>query len=79
MLPSYFDYIFCAPKTKSTSQARIKPKIFVNIRSPEPAPKIPARLTTPGLRLYFEISFSSFIYINFLLIYNSPLSADMNV
>ena len=45
MLPSYFDYIFFAPKTTSTSQAQIKPEIFVNFR-PEPDPKIPARLTT---------------------------------
>ena len=36
----------CAPKTKSTSQARIKPEIFVNFRpEPEPDPKSPARLT----------------------------------
>ena len=32
-------------KTKSTSQARIKPEIFVNFR-PEPDPKSPVRLTT---------------------------------
>ena len=44
MLPSYFDYIFVYLK-KSTSQARIKPKIFVNFR-PEPDSKSPARLTT---------------------------------
>ena len=44
MLPSYFDYIF-GTKTKSTSQARIKPEIFVNFR-PKPDPKSPARLTT---------------------------------
>ena len=38
-----------APKTKSTSQARIKPEIFVNFRpEPELNPKSPARLTTPG-------------------------------
>ena len=36
---------FCAPKTKSTSQARIKPAIFVNFRL-EPEPKSPARLIT---------------------------------
>ena len=36
---------FCTPKTKGTSQARIKPEIFVNFR-PEPEPKSPARLTT---------------------------------
>ena len=36
MLPSYFDY-FCTLKTKSTSQARVKPAIFVNFR-PEPGP-----------------------------------------
>ena len=36
---------FCAPKIKSTSQARFKPEIFVNFR-PEPDPKSPARLTT---------------------------------
>ena len=35
----------CAPKTKSTSQARFKPEIFVNFR-PEPDPKSPGRLTT---------------------------------
>ena len=28
---------FCAPKTKSTSQARIKPEILVNFR-PDPGP-----------------------------------------
>ena len=48
MLPSYLLY-FRAPKTKSTSQARIKPEIFVNFR-PEPDPKSPARLTTLLLR-----------------------------
>ena len=42
MLPRYFD---CASTTKTTSQARIKPEIFVNFR-PEPDPKSPARLTT---------------------------------
>ena len=48
MLPSYFDYTFLrqkVSKTKSTSQARIKPEISVNFR-PEPDPKSPARLTT---------------------------------
>ena len=46
MLLGYFDYIFVhLSKTKSTSQARIKPEIFVNFR-PEPDPKSPARLTT---------------------------------
>ena len=34
-----FRLYFCAPKTKSRSQARIKPKIFVNFRpDPEPDP-----------------------------------------
>ena len=38
---------FCAPRTKSTSQARIKPEIFVNFRpEPESDPKSPARPTT---------------------------------
>ena len=45
ILPSNFDLFFWTPKTKSTSQARIKPDIFVNFR-PEPDPKSPARLTT---------------------------------
>ena len=36
---------FCAPKTKRTSQARIKLKILVNYR-PEPDPKSLARRTT---------------------------------
>ena len=35
---------FCEPKTKSTSQARIKPEIFVNFK-PEPCPN-PARTRT---------------------------------
>ena len=50
------------PKTKSTSQARIKPEIFVYFR-PEPDPKSPARLTTLGymrclavINLWFSIS-----------------------
>ena len=44
---------FCAPKTKSTSQAQIKFEIFVNLRPksdpnsrPEPDPKNLARLTS---------------------------------
>ena len=44
-MPSNFDYIFVHLRQKSTSQARIKPDIFVNFR-PEPDPKSPARLTT---------------------------------
>ena len=36
---------FCAIKTKSTLQARLKPEIFVKFR-PEPDSKSPARLTT---------------------------------
>ena len=31
------DYFFCTPKTKSTSQARIRPEIFFNFRL-EPGP-----------------------------------------
>ena len=37
MLPNYFDYIFVHLRQKSTSQAQIKPEIFVNFR-PEPGP-----------------------------------------
>ena len=36
MLPIYFDYVFVHLRQKSTSQARIKPEMFVNFR-PEPA------------------------------------------
>ena len=36
---------FCAPKTKNTFQARIKPEIFVNFR-PEPGPN-PTRKARP--------------------------------
>ena len=39
---------FGAPKTKSTSQARINPEVFVNFR-PEPDLQSPARLTTTFL------------------------------
>ena len=47
MLPSYFGYIFVHLKQKSTSQARIKPEIFVKFRpEPEADPKSLARLTT---------------------------------
>ena len=35
MLPSYFDYISVHVRKKSTSQARIKPELFVNF-GPEP-------------------------------------------
>ena len=39
--------IFCAPKTKSTSQARDKHEIFASFRpEPEPDSKIPDRVTT---------------------------------
>ena len=49
MLPSYFDYILVHLKQKSTSQARIKPEIFVNFK-PEPDLKIPPRLTILSLQ-----------------------------
>ena len=45
LLPNYFDFIFVHLRQKSTSQARIKPEIFVIFR-PERDPKSPARLTT---------------------------------
>ena len=41
---------FCAPKTKSTSQARIKPEIFVNFK-PESGPN-PTRKARPDLELW---------------------------
>ena len=41
----FFWLYFCAPKIKSTSQARIKHEIFANFK-PEPDPKSPARPTT---------------------------------
>ena len=44
-IANLFLLFFCTSKTKSTSQARIKPDIFVNFR-PEPDPKSPARLIT---------------------------------
>ena len=54
MLLSYFDYIFCALKAKSTFQARIKPEIFVKFR-PEPDAKSPARVTTlPQAEKYLQ-------------------------
>ena len=51
---SYFGDIFVHLK-KNTSQARIKPEIFVNFRpESEPDPKSPARLTTLLHRLKFS-------------------------
>ena len=38
MLPSYFDNIFVHLRQKATSQARIKPEIFVNF-GPNPTRK----------------------------------------
>ena len=50
-LPVYFDYMFCAFKTKSTSQARIKLEIFVNFRlEPGPSPNL-TRKARPDLQL----------------------------
>ena len=50
-LAKLFWVYFCAPKTKSTSQAQIKPEIFVNFR-PEPGPN-PTRKALPDLQLCF--------------------------
>ena len=49
LLPSYFNYILVHLKTKNTSQARIKPKIFGHFR-PEPGPN-PTRKALPDLKL----------------------------
>ena len=49
MLPNYFDYIFVHLRQKSTSQAQIKPEIFVNFR-PEPNPN-PTQKARPDLQL----------------------------
>ena len=48
MSPSYFEYYFVHPKTKSTSQAQIKLEIFVNFR-PKPGPNsVRTRSEKPG-------------------------------
>ena len=49
MLLYYFEYIFVHLRQKSKSQARIKPKLFVNFR-PEPA-----RKARPDLQLCLEL------------------------
>ena len=49
---------FCAPKTKSTSQARN----FVNFRRPEPGPN-PTETARPDLQLWWQHDSIKFAYV----------------
>ena len=82
-----FRLCFCTPKTKitSTSQAQIKPEIFVNFR-PKLEPKSPARRTIltcrdaresnlQSLELRFSPcmkSFNTFVHL-YITVHQSPL------
>ena len=52
LLPSFFLLYFCAPKAKSTSQARIKPKVLSTLGS-NPAR---TRAENPGPTYNFVLS-----------------------
>ena len=67
MLPSYFDYIFVHVKTKSTSQAQIKPEILSTLgpnpartqtRPKEPGPTYNSEIQQKGVHGNRVLSFS---------------------